>query len=87
MAKSVFTSDYENFLVLLVKARKSACLTQMQLAEKLKRPQSFVSKYERGERRLDVIEFIAVAHAIGINPAEIVKRLDGASIKKGVRVL
>lgn len=87
MAKSVFTSDYESFLVLLVKARKSACLTQMQLAEKLKRPQSFVSKYERGERRLDVIEFIAIAHAIGIDPADIVKRLDGTSIKKGVRVL
>lgn len=87
MAKSVFTSDYEGFLVLLVTARKSACLTQMQLAEILKRPQSFVSKYERGERRLDVIEFIEVARAIGVNPAEIVKKLDGASIKKGVRVL
>lgn len=88
MAKSVFTSDYEVFRVLLVKARKSARLSQIRLAEKLNRPQSFVSKYERGERRLDVIEFIEVARAIGINPVEIIKRLDGSSTnKKATKVL
>lgn len=68
MAKSVFTEDYESFRLLLVEARNSAGFTQIDLARKLARPQSFVSKYERGERRLDVIEFLEVANAIGIDP-------------------
>lgn len=53
-----------------MKARKSAGLTQVDLASRLKRPQSFVSKYERGERRLDLVEFGEVAAALGINPAK-----------------
>jgi hypothetical protein len=40
------------------------------------RPQSFVSKYERGERRLDVVEFLEVAKVIGINPGQFLRRLD-----------
>jgi transcriptional regulator with XRE-family HTH domain len=51
-----------------VEARKEAGLTQVDLAKHLSRPQSFVSKFERGERRLDVIEFLDVAEAIGIDP-------------------
>jgi transcriptional regulator with XRE-family HTH domain len=51
-----------------IQARKSAGLTQVGLAERLRRPQSFVSKYERGERKLDVIEFCAVCRALGVDP-------------------
>lgn len=58
----------------LVKARKSAGLTQVELAVRLKRPQSFVSKYERGERRLDLVEFGEVATAIGINPTKFLSK-------------
>lgn len=50
-------------------------LTQVQLARRLQRPQSFVSKYERGERRLDVIEFLEVAHALGADPAALLRRV------------
>jgi transcriptional regulator with XRE-family HTH domain len=57
-----------------IAARKSACLTQVGLADRLGRPQSFVSKYERGERRLDVIEFCEVCHALEIDPALFLKR-------------
>ena len=49
---------------LLVEARRDAGLTQVALAKKLGRPQSFVSKFERGERRLDVTEFLDVARAL-----------------------
>jgi ribosome-binding protein aMBF1 (putative translation factor) len=56
---------------LLINSRKHAELTQAELATRLKRPQSFVSKYERGERRLDVVEFGEVARALGINPVRI----------------
>lgn len=59
---------------LLVEARKRAHLTQAALAERLSRPQSFVSKYERGERRLDVVEFGDVARAIGLDPIRFLKR-------------
>ena len=51
-----------------IQARKRAGLTQVCLADRLGRPQSFVSKYERGERRLDVIEYCEVCRALGIDP-------------------
>ena len=82
MSKSVFTGDYEGFRLLLIEARNSAGLTQIDLARKLGRPQSFVSKYERGERRLDVIEFLEVAHAIGIDPSHFIRKLQQAAIAK-----
>jgi len=59
----------------LIAARRAAGLTQSELAHRLERPQSFVSKYERGERRLDVAELIAVARALGIDAGELVARL------------
>ena len=82
MSKSVFTVDYEGFRLLLIEARNSAGLTQIDLARKLGRPQSFVSKYERGERRLDVIEFLEVAHAIGIDPPHFIRKLQQAATAK-----
>ncbi len=57
-----------------IQARKSAGITQVGLAERLGRPQSFVSKYERGERRLDVIELCEVCHALGIDPVAFLQR-------------
>ena len=57
-----------------IQARKSAGFTQVELAELLRRPQSFVSKYERGERKLDVIEFCEVCRALGIDPVVFLER-------------
>lgn len=59
---------------LLVTARKDAGLTQAALALRLKRPQSFVSKYERGERRLDLVEFQEVANALEIDPIRFLRK-------------
>lgn len=53
---------------------EGAGITQVGLAERLGRPQSFVSKYERGERRLDVIELCEVCHALGIDPVAFLQR-------------
>ncbi len=55
----------------MVRARKAAGLTQHALALRLKKPQSFVAKYEGGERRLDVVEFVAVARALGADPLKL----------------
>ncbi len=78
MTKSVFTQKHDRFRQMLVQARKDSGLTQVQLAERLARPQSFVSKVERGERRLDVVEFFEVARAIGIDPFAFLKTLQDA---------
>jgi uncharacterized damage-inducible protein DinB len=51
--------------------RENADVRQKALAEKLGRHQSFIAKYEGGERRIDVIEFIAIARALGANPVKL----------------
>lgn len=73
--KSIFTSRYQRLKRLLIEARQDAGLTQVDLAAKLDRPQSFVSKYERGERRLDIVEFLEVADALGLDSAEFIEKL------------
>jgi transcriptional regulator with XRE-family HTH domain len=73
--KSLYERRYAAFTDLLQKERKKAGLTQAQLAKKLRRPQSYVSKYERGERRLDVIEFLEVAGAINFDSHEFLQKL------------
>jgi transcriptional regulator with XRE-family HTH domain len=55
--------------------RQAKGLTQAELSQKLSRPQSYVSKYERGERRLDVIEFLEVARTLEINVVRFLKKL------------
>lgn len=67
--------QYERFRVLITEARKSAGLTQVELAARLKQHQSYVSKYESGVRRLDVVEYIQVAKAVGFDPAELIRRV------------
>ena len=68
---------YENLYQTLIDSRRAAGLTQAEVADRLSRPQSFVIKYEQGERRLDVIEFVAVCHALGMDPVEVLKSLMG----------
>lgn len=77
MTKSVFTENYETFLKILVRLRKGIGMTQTQLSQKIKQTQSYVSKYENGERRLDVIEFVQVAKALGADPLQIIDELVG----------
>lgn len=66
--------EYIKLRKLLVDARRKGGLTQADLAIRLKRPQSFVSKYERGERRLDLVEFRDVANALGVDPVRFLQR-------------
>jgi transcriptional regulator with XRE-family HTH domain len=50
-------------------------MTQVQLANKLRRPQSFVSKYENGERRLDVVEFLEIMKALSASPERFLRAI------------
>lgn len=74
--KSVFTEEYEIVLRALVAARKSAGLKQQELAERLGRPQSFVSKYERRERRIDAVELVLLAHVLGLDPCQVIRDVE-----------
>ena len=75
MTRSLYDRRYEHFRRLLIEARRAAAVTQQDLAKRLRRPQSFVSKFERGERRLDVIEFLEVAEAVGFDPCQILSEI------------
>ena len=76
MEKSIYTRDYKLFLKLLREVREESGLTQAQLAEALSETQSFISKCERGERRLDVIELINFCKVFGIDLSDFVERLE-----------
>ena len=68
MSKTLRTPRQQRLQELLAVVRKARKLTQADVAERLDRPQSFVAKYERGERRLDVVEFVEVAEALETDP-------------------
>jgi len=76
MTSSVFTKKYEIFRELLIQSRKNSGVTQQRLAEVLGKPQSYVSKYESGERRLDLVEFIDIADALKIDKCFFIKNLE-----------
>ena len=61
---------------LLKEVRLEMGLRQEEVARALGQPQSFVSKYESGERKLDVIEFMDVCAVLGISPAELMNRVE-----------
>lgn len=74
--KSIYEGAYRALLAALVDARQEAGLTQQQLADKLGRPQSFVSKVENGDRRLDVIEFLEICRLLGADAPALLKQIE-----------
>mgnify|MGYP002685501912 CR=1 FL=1 len=78
MEKSIYTKEYITFLKCLVKARKDAGITQVEFAEKIGQTQSFVSRCERGERRIDVIELRVFCEVIGIPYTRFIEQLEEA---------
>jgi len=73
---SVYSDEYQRIISALKQARKAQGVTQMQLAEALGRPQSFIAKIESGERRLDVVEFVHLARLVGLHTDEIINLID-----------
>ncbi len=74
--RSRFTTEFKVFCRVMAEEREEAGLTQAELSRRLGKPQSFVSKYERGERRLDVAEFIVIARAMDRDPAKMVRKVE-----------
>ncbi len=76
MKKSVWQEKYKTLATELGEIRKSLGLTQSQLAKKLDKPQSYVSKYESGDRYLDFIEVLAVCEACNADPVQLIQKLN-----------
>lgn len=75
MTKSVFSDRYRQFLLVLANERQAHGVTQVELAQRLGKPQSFVSKIERGERRIDIFELQDYVNAIGISFPDFLHRM------------
>lgn len=75
MPSPIFGERYASVVAALADARRQAGVTQVELAERLGRPQSYVSKVERRERRVDVVEFVDWVTALGIDPASAIHAL------------
>jgi ribosome-binding protein aMBF1 (putative translation factor) len=82
MPRSLFSKPYGELLRVLVSARRDAGLRQVDLAARLGKPQSFVSKVERGERRLDVVELIVLIRAIGADEMSFLRTVVAAVPRK-----
>lgn len=78
MPRTTFTAPYREMLRLLKAARIEADITQADLANRLGKPQSYVSKFERGERSIDLIEFLQIVRAIGSEPHRIIDEVNEA---------
>lgn len=79
MAKTIRSSGHEALREALTAARKAAGLTQADLAKRLKCHQSLIARLESGQRRIDVIEMIVLARAIGIDSAKLLKEAEAGT--------
>ena len=76
MKKSTFSREYKAFSQLLRECRQEAGISQVELAARLKETQSEISKFERGERRLDLVQLGWWCKALGCALSEFVKRYE-----------
>lgn len=74
MGRTIHTPEHRRLVQLLRQLREEAGLRQTELAGLLGRPQSFVSKYESGERRLDLVELRDICRALGADLVEVVRQ-------------
>lgn len=75
MSRTLGSSRHRALIEFVIKQRKAAGLTQVQVAGRLRRYQSYVTLLETGQRRIDVIEFIELADAIGFDAAAAIRKL------------
>ena len=78
MPRTIYSKEQQQLIALLRQLRLDAGLRQEDLARKLRRPQSFVSKYEIGQRRLDLVELRGICRALGVPLVDFVKRFEAA---------
>ena len=79
MTKTIRSSGHMALCDALIAARKSAGLTQAQLADRLECHQSFVARVESGQRRIDVVELVVICRAIGTTATDILAEVDAST--------
>lgn len=82
MPKTIFTGAHRHLVDVLIETRKAAGMTQTDLAKKVGKDQTFISLIERGQRRVDVLEFVALAKAMGQDPVEFLAEVVGRLPKR-----
>ena len=82
MRRSIGTADHKKLLALLRQIRVSKGLRQLDVAKRLREPQAFVSRYETGERRLDLLELREVCRAVGISLKDFVREFEKVETKR-----
>lgn len=75
MSRTLSSPRHDALVELIIEERKKAGLTQTEVAEKLGRYQSVIATLESGQRRIDVVEFLELAEAIGFDPAKLIHKL------------
>jgi transcriptional regulator with XRE-family HTH domain len=85
VSASAHNAAYQLFRALLTELRRSKRVTQLALARLLGVPQSYVSKYEVGERRIDIIETFAICRALGADPVVFLRKVIKTIESKGAR--
>lgn len=76
------SAAYRTVLATIVEARKSAGMTQRQVAKALGKPPSWIARIETRQRRMDLLEFIAIARALGLKEGELLRELSVALPRK-----
>lgn len=70
--KTIYQENYRKLIGKLIVIRKTANLTQAQIAQKLQKPQSYIAKIENFERKLDILEFVQLCQILGVRPSEVI---------------
>ncbi|MCJ7805829.1 helix-turn-helix transcriptional regulator [Patescibacteria group bacterium] len=71
--KTIYTTEYKDLIERLREARLAKGLTQIEVSERLKKGQSFISKVEGGQRRLDIVELKTLANVYGVDVSELIR--------------
>jgi transcriptional regulator with XRE-family HTH domain len=79
MRKSLGSARHKALIGLLIQKREAAGMTQADLAARLGEYQSFVARLESGQRRIDVVEFLELADAVGLDPTRTISTLKKVS--------
>jgi transcriptional regulator with XRE-family HTH domain len=81
ISKSLRSTEHSVFCSIMIETRRKTGLTQQKLAKRLRKSQSFVAKYEGGERRIDVVEFLEVVRALHADPVSVLRALIHRTMK------
>lgn len=79
--KTIYADDYRLIINHLIEVRKRGQITQLDIAQKLNKPQSYVAKIENFERKLDILEFVQLCQVLEVKASEVVGLIESGEKK------